>query len=290
MPHILRWAPYLLFLGLLVLCGYLVARLSWQFATPATAAAPTRPDDGSQVVADAVGKTPGERIVAAHLFGTAKAPATAAARNAPETTLNLGLAGVAASNKKDLSYAIVTSDNNQTNTYAVGAKLPDGALIRQVLPNRIILAHNGHLETLRLPNTLPAGAKTGKGGSKTNANATTRQTPFVRPRHALASSANSGWKLVRNPKNLAQYVRLRPYSAGGGRIQGYRAYPGANPALFQKAGLKPGDVITKVNGVSLDNPAGVKKAFTQLRESKGPIRLTIWRNDHKLHLTVNFGG
>ncbi|MGH8161291.1 MAG: type II secretion system protein GspC [Gammaproteobacteria bacterium] len=282
--RILRYAPFLLLLGLLVLCGYLAARLSWQFAAPAATSVSTHTETAAQGAAGAGDETPGDKIAAAHLFGTANAPAAdVAARNAPETSLDLGLAGVAAGNSKGLSYAIVTSNGNKADTYAVGAKLPDGALIRRILPDRIILAHNGRLETLRLPNAgtsiLAAPVKAGEYGMPRT---------YARKPPPLASRSFRE-QVQSHPGSFSDYMQLRPYDKNG-HMAGYRVYPGKQPALFKKAGLVPGDIVTGVNGVTLDSPASSLKAIRELRQAQGPIRLEILRKGHRMSVTINLGG
>ncbi|MGH8162622.1 MAG: type II secretion system protein GspC [Gammaproteobacteria bacterium] len=279
--HILRWAPYLLLLGLLVLCGYLAARLSWQFAAPAPASTTVSAGGSTQAAHGAAAQTPADKIVAAHLFGTANAPAASvAARNAPETSLDLSLAGVAAANASTRSYAIITTNGNTENTYGVGAKLPDGALIRNILPDRIVLAHDGRLETLRLP-------VSGTALLAATAN-DSAQGPNARKRPPLVSQGFRE-QVESHPRSLSQYMRLRPYEKGG-HIAGYRVYPGKQPELFKKAGLQPGDIVTSVNGIELNSPASSLKAIQQLRKAQGPVRLAILRKGHRLTVTINTGG
>ncbi|MGH8270775.1 MAG: type II secretion system protein GspC [Gammaproteobacteria bacterium] len=282
--RIARYAPFLLLLGLLVFCGYLAARLSWQFAAPAPVGTPALAG-GNAGSANAAGVgTPGEKIVAAHLFGTSAVPAAdAAARNAPETSLDLALVGVAADSNDARSYAIITNGSSRDgNTYPVGSTLPGGALIRQILPDRVIIAHQGRLETLRLPT---AGtsilAAPADFGADTPAQTGQQAAPFIPP--------DVRREIEQHPKSLSDYMRMRPYSVKG-QVQGYRVYPGKNPELFRKAGLLPGDIVTSVNGVTLDNPVNTVKAMGELRKAQGPVRLGVLRQGHETSVTINPGG
>jgi general secretion pathway protein C len=275
-----RWAPFLLFLGLLVLCGYVAARLSWQFAAPPPGYSQGANNGASPGARTAQSETPGAKIVAAHLFGAANAPgASVAARNAPETSLNLSLAGVAAASAGSSSYAIITN-NNTEHTYGVGAKLPDDALIRNILSDRVVIAHNGHLETLRLPNlgtaALAAPANAGPGANRGH-----KRAPLV--------SKGFREQVASHPKSIAQYMQLRPYEKNG-HLMGYRVYPGKKPQLFKKAGLQPGDIVTSVNGVTLNAPGASLKAMRELHQARGPVRLEILRKGHHMSVTINAGG
>jgi general secretion pathway protein C len=48
-----------------------------------------------------------------------------------------------------------------------------------------------------------------------------------------------------------------------GKLKGYKVQPGKDRKLLSKFGLKRGDVVTAVNGVTLDNPI---KALEILRD------------------------
>lgn len=273
--RVLRYAPFLLFLGLLVLCGYLAARLSWQFAASPTTTVRSASNATAAPAPSPRAGSPAEKIAAAHLFGRARARTpTVAARNAPETSLDLTLAGVAAANPDRLSYAIITSGaRGGKDTYGIGARLPGGALVRQILPDRVVIAHDGRLETLRLPwadlaNFQPVDQSTGK------------QTGI---------SENRRQEFQAHPRALADYIRIRPYSKNG-NFAGFRVYPGKKPKLFHKAGLMPGDIVTSVNGIRLNTPARSMQAVKALRNAKGAVRLGILRNGHRISVTLNSGG
>ena len=62
--------------------------------------------------------------------------------------------------------------------------------------------------------------------------------------------------------------------------------PGRNRTLFSEAGLRPGDLVTELNGVSLDNPT---RAFQMLGDlsSATSLNVTILRGGQPQQLSVN---
>lgn len=46
-------------------------------------------------------------------------------------------------------------------------------------------------------------------------------------------------------------------------------------SISAKAGFKPGDIITKINGQSIDNTATFQKLFTQALENNSPLDITV---------------
>lgn len=287
-----RNLPFVVFLGLIVLTAFLAARLTWQFLAPPdfTAAASGVESAADQGAQGHDRNDRAARIASAHLFGMASAAAAQSAEvNAPKTSLDLTLLGVAAGGDGFPSQAIISNGGNQNqHTYGVGAKLPGGAIIHGIQPDRVVIAHNGRLESLPLPKAgtsiLAKQMHFGNGDNQSSVLQTqggTQRTMNVPP--------GLRQQLEQHPRRIGDYMRMQPYSAHG-KMKGYRVYPGKEPALFQNSGLKPGDVITHVNGVSLTSNAGAMKAMAQLRHAKGTLRLEVLRHGKPVHVTVNLPG
>ncbi len=286
-----RRGPFLVFLGLVVLIAYLAARLSWQFmapgatAGPATASISTPRTAGSQN-----GHNPASQIQSAHLFGVSQQSATTqAAVNAPKTSLDLTLLGVAAGPEQFPSQAIIANGSNQDqHTYSIGATLPGGAVIRNIEADRVVIAHNGRLESLPLPKAgtsiLAANMHFGSG----NHSSIGQQASIQQP-HQLSVTPQMRQQVEQHPQTLMEFMRIQPYAAKG-KMRGYRVFPGKNASLFHQSGLQPGDVITKVNGLSLTNNASAMQAMAQLRHAKGAVELDVLRHGKPMHVTVNLSG
>ncbi|MGH8428677.1 MAG: type II secretion system protein GspC [Gammaproteobacteria bacterium] len=278
--RLLKWAPWILFVGLLVLAAWLAALLTWQFIPSASDSGQVAAHANVPVMQRTSGPAPAEQIVAAHLFGTAAAPTgQAGGENAPETSLDLNLIGVAAASGGTASQAIIASGTtHEETTYPVGATLPGGAIIHEILPDRVILAHAGRLETLRLPVTgtsiLAAGMDFGTGNDAGG----------VPP--GFENSLNL---LTQHPQTVAQFLHFAPYVKRG-HIEGYEVYPGSNPELFNQSGLQSGDVVISVNGAKLDNPGRSMQAMEQLRAARGPVHLVVLRRGQPMNITINPGG
>ena len=280
-----RRVPILVFLGLVVLIAYLAARLSWQFLAPAAAAGSAGVSSGMPRIAGSqAGHDPVNQIRSAHLFGVAEdTAATQAAVNAPKTSLDLTLLGVAAGAGQFPSQAIIANGSNQNqHTYSVGATLPGGAVIRNIEADRVVIAHNGRLESLPLPKagtSILAASMHFGGGNHSS----------IQRSHQMSVSPQLRQQVEQHPQKLLEFMRIQPYAAKG-KMQGYRVFPGQNPALFRQSGLQPGDVITQVNGISLTNNASAMQAMAQLRHARGTVELDVLRHGKPMHVTVNLSG
>ena len=65
----------------------------------------------------------------------------------------------------------------------------------------------------------------------------------------VAAVDNIRRMVQQDPGLLDQVMRTVPsYDNAAGKLRGFRAYPGRNRAIFNKLGLKPGDLVTAING------------------------------------------
>ncbi|GGK07220.1 hypothetical protein [Pseudomonas matsuisoli] len=70
-----------------------------------------------------------------------------------------------------------------------------------------------------------------------------------------------------------------------GSVIGYRLQPGAEPTLFARLGLKPGDVLRRIDEISVADTTALMKRMPQWREADSMI-LELEREGHPLTLAV----
>lgn len=208
-----------------------------------------------------------------HLFDVATeeptppAPPPTTVVDAPNTTLNLKLSGVVlAENNGGHSEAMIASGNQPEQLYRIGETIEgaSGATLHQVYRDRVILNRNGRLETLRRPEqTATARAS----------------TPLSRPALPVASSNTTAplrQVISDNASQLTNIVRFAPHIEGG-QVVGFRVTPGRDAETFASLGLEAGDVVTDINGLTLDDPTRGLEAFAALGEAT-MANVTILRN------------
>ncbi|MDP9009649.1 MAG: PDZ domain-containing protein, partial [Pseudomonadota bacterium] len=90
-----------------------------------------------------------------------------------------------------------------------------------------------------------------------------------------------------DPSILDQVMRtVASYDNAAGKLRGFRAYPGRNRAIFSKLGLKPGDLVTAINGTPLDDPQRSQDVFNTIQTSDH-VTVTIERSGQKQDITLN---
>jgi general secretion pathway protein C len=93
-------------------------------------------------------------------------------------------------------------------------------------------------------------------------------------------------KLVSDdPGMITQVMRPQPVFAGG-KMRGFRVYPGANRQAFARMGLRPGDLVTHINGTPLDDKDRAQEIFGTLSSSTD-ARVSVTRNGRQQELVLN---
>jgi general secretion pathway protein C len=91
--------------------------------------------------------------------------------------------------------------------------------------------------------------------------------------------------VARNAAGFLDVIRPQPFMPDG-QLKGYRIYPGPNRDQFTALGLRPGDLVTEINGVTLDNPAQGMEVFRSLGEA-AQVSITVERDGQPTVLSLN---
>jgi general secretion pathway protein C len=281
-----RALPYVVSGLLAVAIAWQLARLTSLFLGGDTAPAVSSGTSGAAGESPQQAAVDVQRIVNAHLFGvpSAEPERQQDIESAPQTQMNLVLAGTLAEEDPQRGIAIIGESSTSAKVYSVGDTIRSGTRLHAVYTDRVILDRGGRLETLMLPRPSLSGA----AGS--NAPPPRRQVAAA-SRGEGGGPANLADNLRRiaetNPGALAEVVRPQPVFANGVQ-RGYRVYPGRNRQQFAKLGLQPGDLVTSINGTPLDDPARGMEIFNSLGSSD-QVEVTVERNGETQQLTLKPG-
>lgn len=323
-----RWlqhAPDYVSFGLVIVLGFLLARLTWMFfpaepRPPVVEALSSAASDTTQ--ADLAQRNFGDEIASAHLFGSyspdekvEKKPA-----NVRQTQLALKLNGVYATSGLQ-SYAVIEEGGKQQG-YVLGEEIgTSGAVLEKVLADHVLLRRSGVLEKLELPRpdkvaglsmsanepldypepemeyqepdyepppeTYQPNGGAVPPGMQGGADFMDGEAP---PEAGQGQeSANLGQfrdAVLNNNMQLLEVVTPQPYEQDG-KFLGFQLSPGSNVAVFNQLGLQAGDVVTAINGTPLDSPAVAMNLLNEV--STAPqVTLDISRNGQPMSLPISF--
>ncbi len=227
-----------------------------------------------------------DAMVAWHLFGELGAqPHTATGtagveEQAQETTLNLQLLGLVSASDPAQSEAVILADGAQQHLKIGEQLLGTGKVVlNKVLLDRVIIDNNGRLETLWLYD--PAAT-----AGQPRATGAAPQPVDQRGNAQLTAMAqNYRQQLYSNPSSLADVVQVAPANENG-KLVGYRLQPGRDAKQFQQFGFKPGDIVTNINGVSLDDPQHALELYNLIRSAQ-EASFTVRRGSENMTLMVS---
>ena len=281
--------PSVLAMVFMILIGLEAARLIWLVVpAPEQGSWNPRPISPSQAGAQADRdrqKLNIQPMLAAQLFGDYQEQASepvVSDVDAPETNLRLKLRGIFAMPEGRQSRALIEANNGELKSYAVGMSIPGGATLHAIDTDRVLLRRGGRLETLKLEKDRLAGASTvtrnrssGRRGSASR----------VLDSSTAAKLSNIRNELLNDPTKASNYLRVQP-ARSNGQMKGYRIYPGRNRDLFREAGLRPGDIVTAINGVTLNDPSRSLQLLSDLSSAQ-QINIQIERGGNPQSLSVN---
>lgn len=265
--------PFWVSLILVVLIAWYLAKLVW-LVLPGATEVQWQPPPQVAVTAGTGGGSDYSSIINAHLFGRADqtpVPVVEDVVEAPETRLNLKLRATVVDQNDRMAHAIIADGSGNEKVYFLKDSIPGGASLHQVRLDRVILNRGGVLEALRLPRD-------------------ESETP-ARPRGARSSARRGSAAptvqevISQNAATFTQIVRPQPYMPGG-QLKGYRVYPGRNRQQFSALGLRPGDLVTAVNGTPLNDPTQGMEIFKSLGTAT-QVGLTIERNGQQQNLSID---
>jgi len=189
---------------------------------------------------------------------------------APETMLNLQLFGIRAGHEVNMGSAIIAGQDNIQNAYFIGQDIMPGVTLESVARGHVTIRRNGVTERLSLDKekTTELARATVVTGGVTAA----PQTPAAesKPRiDAGASAFFAGIKFAnQNEENGARGVILQP---------------GTIPELFSQAGLKAGDLLVGVNGMSVTDVTSLMALANTLRGAEHLSLEIVSEGQRKIH-------
>lgn len=239
------------------------------------------------------GPAPAQSIAKWHLFGNT--PLVGSGPGAPATTLAMILRGTLADRDPASGIAVIGDGERGERAFRAGENVAPGVKLARVYPDHVILVHEGVEETMKLTrdqNLAPADiVRPGsQGNSASRSSSTTNPSAPVVPGSAQATRVppdvqQTIERMRQNPEELAKRVQIVPV-VDGGRMTGVRVSAGADMALMGRLGLRPGDVVTAVNGAPVDSLARGQQIVESLRTASS-ARVTVLRDGVPTDITIS---
>jgi general secretion pathway protein C len=261
--------PQLVAIILMILIGVRAGLLLVDLSGPAT----TVPDPVGPVQVPTRQVADVASILRANLFG--QSVSVLDSRNVPVTSMPLTLGGVVTAwdsrGRLDPAggFAVIGTTAADTRNYRVGGVVPGGARLHEVHQDRVLLDRGGTVEALLLP------PRIGLAPAPPPPAVTAGAVPVQRVQ-----------QVIRDNPGILNQIMTRSMVMTGGKLQGLRVNPGPNRQAFDKLGLRPGDLVTAINGTPLSDQTRAEEVFNSL-SSAAEANITVERNGARQELHLN---
>ncbi|KQX21654.1 MULTISPECIES: type II secretion system protein N [unclassified Sphingomonas] len=204
------------------------------------------------------------------------------AASAQPTTLAIQLRGVILADPPSASSALIAPTGGRPVSYGVGQAVPGGATIEEIAFNRVLLRVNGRLERLDLP-------RISAGGEAPAAPPAMPSPPGAVP--ASGPSDGSGpqpMQAIAPPPAAPTGAEASSLLDGLGAAPVGGAYRiGADPsAAARRAGLLPGDLIERINGLPATAVTADRQLMAQVMAA-GPAQIDVLRGGKRVSFSFS---
>ncbi len=204
-------------------------------------------------------------------------------QDAPETNLNLNLDGLRMSTEGGESgNAIIRTPDGIGKNYRVGDEIIAGVTLERILSDRVIINRDGASETLMLG---------GRGAGLSVISDDSQIVSSTEIGERVENNAPAPKATIIEAKIAAPELLLSGVNAGpvrvNGQTTGYRLDPIGDPGIMQQAGLNPGDVLLRINGVSVAR-LDTSDVIDRIVAAEN-VEMTVNRNGSEQTIRLRFG-
>lgn len=233
--------------GALLLLCWALAQGTWKLWQPAARAVDA---SGTAELVDL------KTLLSVRPFGSAPLVPASDDTRVARSNLNISLTGVAA--RKIGGCALLVVQGQPESAYCAGEEISPGVRLESVQADRIVILRNGARESVMMKDAESAPGPVAAAPPIVRSIGADRQ---VVDRRQLQQQ-------ISRPEFLSQAL-IVPNPGGGG---GFLVREVQSGSLYEKLGLRPGDVIRTVNGQPLSNMDQVMRLYQQFGTAE---RITV---------------
>jgi general secretion pathway protein C len=269
-----RWVPATVNLLVLIAVVYGLAQGTWRLVAPSNTA---RTSAGTPT-SDSLGDYNVQTLLTANLFGQ-PAPSTKSAPVAleaiPPSSLSLVLTGVMVTPAG--SFALISADGGPEAPFTIGQEISANVSLYAVYADRALIQRGAAVESLMLKDTTPGLANS----SGVTPNRIGSQPPVQRnSSNTFTVDRDQLTQQMQTPEFLTQALMV-PNAGGGFLVR--EIQPGS---VYEKLGLRVGDVINTVNGQTVNSVEDVMRLYAQF-SSASNVQIDVRRAGRNESLRYN---
>ncbi|MBB5880566.1 general secretion pathway protein C [Xanthomonas arboricola] len=167
--------------------------------------------------------------------------------------------------------AFLSSGDGRQGAYRIGDVVVPGVVVQAIASDHVLLRTGGGVRRLALVESTASSAATSPAAAAT---AAVGGAPAVTSN--VGAAAGTATAMAVDPQQLLTTAGLRASEDGSG----FTVMPRGDGALLRQAGLAPGDVLTQLNGRTLD-AEHLRELQDELRD--GQAATLTYRRDGQTH-------
>ena len=206
---------------------------------------------------------------------------------APEGSLPLRLVGTVVGPPR-LTYAIIDAGDKGQELYHINDMVLDVAKVLRIARNNVTVDVGGTPALLRmefepvqstteLNPGVPKKASISMHGNKATS-VIPRKERRKKAKQRLTLDRKEVEAAFANLPNLLTQARVMPHYSSG-KMAGFQVVAVQSESLFDRIGLRPQDVLKRINGMEIKDPSRFLSAFQQVKE-EDTITLDLVREGH----------
>ena len=200
------------------------------------------------------------------------------------TTLPLKLLGTIVHSFKEHSVATIQVRGKSVKAVAVGKEIKGMARIQDILRYKVVFlnlqSQNLEYVEIKEKNRIKIGINQ-SSKSKPSTDKKADATEFTFKRDEIEKHLDNLPKILQDAKAVPYII-----PGSGGQVGGFKLIAIRPGSVFEKLGLKKGDLLKNVNGESLDSPQKAMDLYQALKNSS-EIRLEVGRGGTTTTLKYN---
>jgi len=195
------------------------------------------------------------------------------------TKLNLELVGSFANENQKRAYAIIANGKKQ-ELYRVDEEITGLSNVKlvSVASEKVIINNRGSQEVLYM---YPEGKPISSGVSVVSSQLGSPVSRASDKGASALANLNPNQRL----EKISDAIRFSRKTQDG-QMVGFRVLPGRNRAAFEQTGLELNDVVTAIDGQSLDNLRAANQIYQEKRNAT-QASLTVLRGEEELTIDVD---
>lgn len=220
--------------------------------------------------------------VASYLFGEADnkpaPPPKVDLSKTKDSRLNLQLVGVISSSDDSIAMIVIAG---KTKLFFEGQEIQRNVRLLDVLPEQIVVENHGVKERISLNR-----AKNILLSTHDPVGQTVDQEVFNTG--VSIKLQEIGQTLRKSPMSIAKFLRLKPVHKNG-QLIGVQIWPKADKELFRSVGFEEGDLLLKVNDLSVEEISKNPRLWQEFLQQT-QFALVVERDGLEHSVTIDFSG